>query len=120
LLEGCGQNEAGRQDPSGGPFPSLGDSLIDLAADQRQAREVVFNVAAAAHRVGAAEKIDELHLQSAVLLENEGIVGERVSVHEGLELPLQDGSGNALGGVEGCSALTNSLGNGITRQSGMK
>ena len=100
LLNGNGENKPRRQNSAGGAFLGLRDPLVHLTGDQLQTREIVFNVAALADRVRLTEDIDELYLQPAVLLENEGVVGKRLPAHDVVELPFQYGGGNAMGGVE--------------------
>ena len=78
----------------------MSNPLVHLAGHQLQAREIVFDVAAAAQRVRLGEEVDELYLEPIVLLENEGVVSEGLCAHDVVELPFECGGGSALGGVE--------------------
>ena len=63
-----------------------------------------------------AQKVDELHLQSAVLLEDEGVVGKRLPAHDVIELPFERGCRDALGRVEAGMVKSSEFGQAALRR----
>lgn len=95
------QNEARRDEILFRAGRRLRDTVIEQGANLSEADEVVFNVAAMADGVGLAEEVDQGDLQSAKLMKNEPVIGERSGLHDALKARLKNAGRGALKRCEG-------------------